>query len=91
MVLAEKEHSEVSKRQMFYCPSHKYKQILGQHTLNVFLVSWYPHRFDKNVLWLHYEDLKQNRRECVTLIAEFLDIRAHDKALQDLVTKQVRI
>jgi len=57
----------------------------------VFIVSWYPHRLDKNVLWLHYEDLIQNRRECVRLIAEFLDIGANDEALQELVTQQVRM
>jgi len=51
-------------------------------------VSWYPQRLDKNVLWLHYEDINRNRHECVRLIAEFLEIEA-DEALIDLITKQV--
>eukprot|EP00210_Caulerpa_lentillifera_P005293 g5057.t1 len=52
------------------------------------IMSWYPHRLDKNVLWLHYEDINKNRRECVRLIAEFLQIGADDEKLQELVTKQ---
>lgn len=52
------------------------------------IMSWYPHRFDENVLWLHFEDLKENLRECVRLIAEFLDIGSDDKELQELVTSQ---
>lgn len=53
------------------------------------VVSWYPHRLDDNVLWLHYEDLQENLRECVRLIAEFLDIGKDDEELQELVTHQV--
>jgi len=52
------------------------------------IISWYPHRLDENVLWLHYEDLKQNLRECVRLISEFLDIGGDDEKLQELVTYQ---
>eukprot|EP00210_Caulerpa_lentillifera_P005291 g5055.t1 len=55
------------------------------------IMSWYPHRLDKNILWLHYEDLNKNRRECVTLIAEFLNIGADDEKLQELVTTQSSI
>ena len=51
--------------------------------------SWYPYRHDENVLWLHYEDLHQDLRECVRLIADFLDIGSGDKELQDLVVHQV--
>eukprot|EP00210_Caulerpa_lentillifera_P005290 g5054.t1 len=52
------------------------------------IASWYPHRLDKNVLWLHYEDLNKHRRECVRLISEFLNIGADDEELQELVTEQ---
>jgi len=52
------------------------------------MASWYPHRLDKNVLWLHYEDLKQDLRGCVRLIADFLDIGSGDEKLQELVTHQ---
>ena len=53
------------------------------------VVSWYPYRRDENVLWLHYEDLKQNLGECVRLIAEFLQIGTGDGELQKLVARQV--
>eukprot|EP00210_Caulerpa_lentillifera_P005283 g5047.t1 len=52
------------------------------------IMSWYPHRLDKNVLWLHYEDLNKHRRDCVRLIAEFLNIGVDDEELQELVMKQ---
>eukprot|EP00210_Caulerpa_lentillifera_P005298 g5062.t1 len=52
------------------------------------IMSWYPHRLDKNVLWLHFEDIKQNRCECVRLIAEFLNIGVNNEELQELITNQ---
>eukprot|EP00210_Caulerpa_lentillifera_P005296 g5060.t1 len=55
------------------------------------IMSWYPHRLDKNILWLHYEDINDNRRECVRLIAEFLNIGVDNEELQELVTKQSSI
>eukprot|EP00210_Caulerpa_lentillifera_P005292 g5056.t1 len=51
----------------------------------------YPHRLEKNVFWLHYEDIIENRRECVRLIAEFLNIGVDNVELQELVTKQSNI
>lgn len=52
------------------------------------LLSWYPHRLDKNVLWMHYEDMVQNRRKCISLVAEFLEISdANDTELIDLVER----
>lgn len=55
----------------------------------VIAASWYPHRLDENVLWIHFEDLKENLRACVRLVAEFLDIGKEDEKLQELVTRQV--
>jgi len=34
-------------------------------------LSWWPHRHDPNVLWIHYEDLHQNLSACLDKIAEF--------------------
>jgi len=50
--------------------------------------SWYPHRKDENVLWLHYEDLKQDLKACVKLISDFLGIGVGDQKLLELVEKQ---
>lgn len=36
--------------------------------------SWYPRRRDPGVLWLHYEDLHQDRAAAVALIARFLGL-----------------
>jgi len=69
--------------------SPKYVSNVQSHLSIAFPVSWYPRRLDDNVLWLHYEDLIQDLRGCVKLIAEFLDIGVNDNKLQDLVTKQV--
>ncbi|KAI8462815.1 MAG: P-loop containing nucleoside triphosphate hydrolase protein [Monoraphidium minutum] len=50
------------------------------------LASWYPHRAEANVLWLHYEDLHEDLPACVDLIADFLgfggDAEAKAVALQ---------
>lgn len=53
------------------------------------LVSWYPHRHDQNVLWMHYEDMKENLPGCIDLVAKFLEIGAQDATLKDLVAYQV--
>lgn len=57
----------------------------------VYLVTaeWYPHRLDENVLWLHYEDLKEDLSACVRIIAEFLDIGKDDEELQKTALYQV--
>lgn len=57
--------------------------------LNVYAASWYLHRQDENVLWLHYEDLKANLPKCVEMISNFLDIGKHDSKLKELVVEQV--
>ncbi|CAD7704407.1 unnamed protein product, partial [Ostreobium quekettii] len=52
------------------------------------IASWWPHRLDPNVLWLHYEDLKQDLPACVKLVAEFIGKGAEDEDLQKLVVEQ---
>eukprot|EP00803_Ostreobium_quekettii_P004891 evm.model.scf_1234.2 EVM.evm.TU.scf_1234.2 scf_1234:18061-21021(-) len=52
------------------------------------IVSWYPHRNDPNVLWLHYDDLWEDLPECVRLIADFMGLGAGDAELLDIATKQ---
>ena len=56
-----------------------------------YLASWYPHRKDENVLWLHYEDLKQDLKTCIKLISDFLGIGVNDEKLLELVERQVGI
>ena len=38
------------------------------------LLSWWPHRNDKNVLFLRYEDMKKNVLESISKIADFMEI-----------------
>lgn len=59
-------------------------------TLCLHPASWYPHRLDDNVLWLHFEDLKEDLPGVIRKIAKFLDIGADDNELLELVEKQVR-
>ncbi|KAI7840353.1 hypothetical protein COHA_005899 [Chlorella ohadii] len=42
------------------------------------MASWYPHRADPSVLWLHYEDLHEDLPAVVRLIAQHLGIGADD-------------
>ena len=53
------------------------------------LVDWYPLRRCPNVLWLHFEDLKTDLRQCVKLIASFMGIDPHDEARIDCAMRQV--
>jgi len=46
------------------------------------IASWYPHRNDSDVLWLHFEDLKEDLPACVATIAEFIGCGKSDAALQ---------
>jgi len=55
------------------------------------LVSWYPHRNDENVLWLHYEDLKANLPLCIRMISDFIGIGVGDQKLLDLVHRQASL
>ena len=40
--------------------------------------SWWPHRNDENVLWLRFEDLKQDLNAGITQILDFLDWQISD-------------
>lgn len=55
------------------------------------LVSWYPHRNDDNVLWLHYEDLKFDLRQCIRMISDFIGIGIGNQKLLDLVERQASL
>ncbi|GMH41172.1 hypothetical protein BSKO_09082 [Bryopsis sp. KO-2023] len=52
------------------------------------VASWYPHRNDPNVLWLHYEDMVKDLPACIELVSKFLGIGVGDAELLDLVVKQ---
>ncbi|KAK8782444.1 hypothetical protein V5799_016221 [Amblyomma americanum] len=55
------------------------------------LLSWYGHRYDANVLFLTYEDLKQNTAFWILTIADFIDknyaakLKLHDGLLGGLL------
>jgi len=49
--------------------------------LAYFIASWWPHRNDPNVLWIHYEDLKKDLRYCIAKIAKFIEIPVTDQEL----------
>ena len=52
-------------------------------------VSWYPHRNDDGVLWLHYDDLSEDLTKCISLISNFLQIGVGDDELLKIVEEQV--
>ena len=47
------------------------------------LVGWWPHRNDKNVLFLKYEDMKKDLESTVSTIASFMGINLSN----DIITK----
>ena len=50
-------------------------------------LGWWKHKDDENVLWVFFEDLKEDLRGEVERIAKFMQI-AYTEELIDLVTKQ---
>jgi hypothetical protein len=44
-------------------------------------LGWYPHRNDENILWLHYEDLIEDRHRCIRAIARFMEIELDNDLL----------
>lgn len=44
-----------------------------------FMLSWWPHRNDPNVLWLFFEDLKKDLSTCVDRIAQFMGVEMTTK------------
>lgn len=52
--------------------------------------SWWPHRHDSNVLFLCYEDMRQDLPRTVQRIAAFIGC-ALDEELQDLVVRQASL
>ena len=50
------------------------------------LLIWWEHRHDDDVMLLFYDDLKENREECVRGIAKFMGVDCDD----DLLTRVVR-
>lgn len=75
--------------QEFYCQRGVPGSCLEYPSYWDALTSWYPHLTDKNVLWLHYEDLIQDLPGCVDLISNFLDIGVNDAHLKSIATYQV--
>eukprot|EP00210_Caulerpa_lentillifera_P006596 g6301.t1 len=55
-----------------------------------FIAKAYPHRNDEGVLWLHYEDLKEDLKGCIKLMSEFLGIGVGNQELLNLIERQSR-
>lgn len=55
------------------------------------MASWYEHRKDDNVLWLFYEEILQDLRRHIDIIADFLGLAVGDTALRDTAAKQSHI
>eukprot|EP00210_Caulerpa_lentillifera_P006179 g5903.t1 len=53
-----------------------------------FIAQAYPHRHDKGVLWVHYEDLKADLKGCIKLISEFTSMGVGNQEVLDLVEYQ---
>ena len=70
----------------FFLKRGKPATIMNNPSYWEFLLSWWPHRKDENVLWLWYEDMKENHREVVVRVADFLGFDSGDSDLVDLVT-----
>lgn len=52
------------------------------------LASWWPRRHDDDVLWLHYEDMRQDLRACIKRVAAFMGVDASDETLVDLACER---
>mmetsp|Transcript_7889 Transcript_7889/g.22578 ORF Transcript_7889/g.22578 Transcript_7889/m.22578 type:complete len:168 (-) Transcript_7889:52-555(-) len=65
----------------------KPQTIMNNPSYWEFLMSWWPHRNDKNLLWLWYEDMKTSHREVVKQVAEFLGYDTSNTDLIDLATE----
>lgn len=50
--------------------------------------SWWTHRNDPNVLWIFFEDLKDNLPHVVSQIAAFMDVDTNDKELLAIATEK---
>ncbi len=48
------------------------------------LLSWWPHRNDKNVLFLKYEDMKKNLKHSITQIASFIGKELPDDMISEI-------
>ena len=55
------------------------------------LASWWPHRGDPDVLWVHFEDMKEDLPAVVAQVAEFLEVGAGDADLQAQVVRQASL
>lgn len=49
------------------------------------LITWWEHRHDKNVLFLCFEDLKENHEDCVRRIAKFIGVDCDEETIARVV------
>ena len=51
------------------------------------VLSWWSHKDDDNVLFLHYEELKQDLQGQIKIIAEFLGLKLSDEEIKAVAEK----
>eukprot|EP00210_Caulerpa_lentillifera_P006180 g5904.t1 len=68
-------------------PCPPYDIAWNSHEMR-FIAQAYPHRKDKGVLWLHYEDLKTDLKGCIKLISDFMGIGVGNQKLLNLIEHQ---
>eukprot|EP00210_Caulerpa_lentillifera_P006588 g6293.t1 len=67
------------------CPPY---QINNNSIELAFIAKAFNHRHDEGVLWLHYEDLKENLKGCIKLISNFMGIGVGNEELLNLIEHQ---
>ncbi|GMH36013.1 hypothetical protein BSKO_03881 [Bryopsis sp. KO-2023] len=72
----------------FYLSRGPAESILQNASYWDIISTWYAHRNDPNVLWMHYEDMLDDLPKCVELISNFLGIGVGDSELLELVEEQ---
>jgi hypothetical protein len=50
-------------------------------------LGWHPQRADPNLLWLHYEDLLEDRLRCIRSIGQFMGIELTDDLLRTVLER----
>ena len=48
-------------------------------------IGWFPHRDDANVLWLHYEDMLEDRAACIKKMASFMGVELSGDVLKVVI------
>lgn len=73
----------LNKQDYYYLP--------GSHCYWDYFASWWPHVDDPNVLWLYYEDMKEDIVQAVKTVGEFIGCPTDDATYLEKVVNQASI